>query len=186
MRRLLASVAIACSLALSPSVAQEVGVVQSEILVLDRDKLFAETQLGQSLSDAYLSRREALIARNRELEAELEAEELELTRLREETAPEEFRDLANAFDAKVQTIRQESDRAVRELEQNRERAPIIFMRTVEPILVEIMRDAGGVVVMDVRSVLLSADIVDITDLAISRIDQRIGVGHEILEDVQVP
>ncbi len=156
--------------------AQEVGVVQSEILVIDPDRLFTETRFGQALNDAYLEKREALIARNRELEAELEAEERVLTERRAETSPDEFRNLADAFDAKVQSIRQESDRAVRELERSRESAPARFMSRIEPVLSEIMRDAGAAVVMDVRSVLLRADVVDITNLAISRVDQRIGTG----------
>ena len=65
-----------------PATAQNVGVVQSEILVLDPDRLFAETLLGQRINRAYLAKREQLIARNRTIEAELEAEELALTELR--------------------------------------------------------------------------------------------------------
>lgn len=156
--------------------AQEVGVVQSEILVLDPDRLFSETAFGERLNNSYLAQREILIARNRKLETELEAEEQALTDLRAEKTPEEFKALADTFDAKVQAIRRDSDRAVRDLELSRDRAPVIFMRTVEPVLVELMRDAGGAVVMDVRSVLLRANVVDITELAISRIDQKIGDG----------
>lgn len=166
--------------------AQEVGVVQSDILMLDPDRLFTETRFGQRLNDDYLAQREQLIARNRQLETELEAEEQELTDLRAKKTPEEFRALADAFDAKVQQIRADSDRAVRDLELSRERAPVIFMRTVEPVLVELMRDAGGSVVLDVRSVLLRDDTIDITDIAISRIDQRIGAGPQPRQTHQNP
>lgn len=186
MRCVLFSLAIAMGTFSGPVAAQDMGVIQSEILILDRDKLFSETEFGQRLSTDYLQRRDALIARNRELEAELEAEELELTRIRPETSPEEFRELADAFDAKVQTIRIESDRAVRELEQSRERAPVIFMQLVEPIVRDVMRDAGGVVLLDQRNVLLSDDIIDITDLAIFRIDQLIGAGPEEIDGVPQP
>jgi Skp family chaperone for outer membrane proteins len=158
--------------------AQDVGVVQSEILVLDADRLFSETRFGKRLNEDYLALREELINRNRKIEAELEAEEQALTDLRATTEPEEFRDLANTFDEKVQQIRRDSDRAVRDLERSRERAPVIFMRAVEPVLVEIMQDAGGAVVLDVRTVLLRANVIDITDLAIGRIDERIGDGPE--------
>ena len=173
--------AVAAMLALAApggAQAQDVGVVQSDVLVLDPDRLFTETLFGKRLNDDYLTQREQLIARNRQLEAELEAEEQALTDMRAEKTPEEFRDLADAFDVKVQEIRRNSDRAVRDLELGRERAPVIFMRTVEPVLIELMRDAGGAVVMDVRSVLLRADVIDITDVAIARIDQRIGRGPE--------
>ncbi len=174
----LAVVAVFFAAAPLASQAQDVGVVQSDVLVLDPDRLFTETQFGQRLNDDYLAQREQLIARNRELEISLEAEEQELTNMRAEKTPEEFRDLADAFDARVQQIRRDSDRAVRDLELSRERAPVIFMRAVEPVLVELMRDAGGAVVMDVRSVLLRADVIDITDVAIARIDQRIGAGPD--------
>lgn len=166
--------------------AQDVGVVQSDILMLDPDRLFTETRFGQRLNEDYLAQREQLIARNRQLETELEAEEQALTDLRAEKTPEEFRALADAFDAKVQKIRADSDRAVRDLELSRERAPVIFMRAVEPVLIELMRDAGGAVVLDVRSVLLRDDAIDITDIAIARIDQRIGDGPQPQQTPQTP
>ncbi|MDF1668924.1 MAG: OmpH family outer membrane protein [Roseovarius sp.] len=156
--------------------AQDVGVVQSDILVLDPDRLFMETLFGQRLNSDYLKQREQLSALNDQRSADLEAEEQALTDLRAQKTPEEFRDLADAFDTKVQQIRRDSDRAVRDLELSRERAPGIFMRAVQPVLVELMQDAGGAVVMDVRTVLLRSDVIDITDVAIARIDQRIGSG----------
>ncbi len=154
----------------SVSTAQDVGVVQSPVLVVDPERLFEQTRLGQSLLAQIQAEREALIALNRQIEAELEAEEKALTQKRDETSPEEFREMADAFDAKVQQIRRDSERRVRDLERNRERAPIDFMRQVEPVLVDIMRAANGVVVIDARNVLLRAEVVDITNVAIARID----------------
>jgi Skp family chaperone for outer membrane proteins len=156
--------------------AQDVGVVQSEILVLDPERLFSQTELGERMTAEYQAARESLSNRNRRLEAELEAEEQALTEQRETLSPEAFRELADEFDAKVQRIRRESDTAVRNLERRWELAPVSFMRRVEPVLVELMQDAGGAVVLDARSVLLRADVVDITDLAASRINAEIGKG----------
>lgn len=187
-----AAVGLCCFLLLvgggTPSVqAQNVGVVQSDILVLDADRLFSETRFGQRLTEDYQAEREKLIARNRELEAELEAEEKELTELRSESSPEEFRELADAFDEKVQEIRHDSDRAVRDLERSRERAPVMFMRRVEPVLVDLMRDAGGTVILEARNVLLRADVIDITDVAVTRIDEEIGDGlDEEGEPIELP
>ncbi len=154
--------------------AQSLGVVQSDVLVLDPERLFEETRLGQSMMSDFQEEREALIARNRKLEAALEAEEKELTEKRAETTPEEFREMADAFDEKVQRIRTESDRRARDLERRRELAPARFMRQVEPVLIDILRDGSGVVILDSRSVLLRADVVDITETAIRRIDAEIG------------
>ncbi len=166
--------------------AQSVGVVQSDILVLDPDRLFSETILGQRINRDYLADRDKLIVQERELRTDLEAEELELTELRATKTPEEFRELADAFDAKVQRIRRDHDRAVQDLERQRDQAPLTFMRMVEPVLIEVMREAGGAVILDVRSVLLRADVVDITSLAVSRVDARIGDGLKIQDTTTAP
>ena len=163
----------------APAQAQTIGVVQSDILVLDTDRLFGETRYGKTLNEQYLAQRDALIALNRERETELKAEEQALTDLRSQKTPEEFKALADAFDEKVQKIRQDSDRAVRDLERRRDEAPLSFMRVIEPILIEIMQEADGAVVLDVRAVLIRANVVDITDLAIARVDQKIGDGPQV-------
>lgn len=163
----------------SPLSAQNIGVVQSDILVLDTERLFAETQLGKRMTSEYQAERDKLIAHNRQIEAELEAEEKALTQLRSEKSPEEFRILADAFDTKVQKIRRDSERRVLDLERSRELGPIKFMRMLEPVLIEILNDADASVLMDTRSLLLRADVVDITDVAISRVDAAIGTGDGI-------
>ncbi|MFD1159457.1 OmpH family outer membrane protein [Roseovarius aestuarii] len=165
-----------------PALSQNTGVVQSDILLLDPDRLFTETQLGQRINRDYLAKREKLIAQNDKIAAELEAEELSLTEKRAGLSPEEFRELADAFDVKVQEIRRDSERAVRELERSRDRAPVTFMRIVEPVLVQLMRESGGAVILDVRSVLLRADVVDITSVAIRRVDAEIGNGLPVQQD----
>lgn len=152
------------------------GIVQSRILVLDPGELFERSKLGQAMAAEIQAQREALITRNRDLETQLEAEEQTLTEMRDSSSPEEFRDMADAFDEKVQQIRRESDARVRQLERNRERAPVDFMRRVEPVLVALMREAGGLVVLDRRNVLLQADVIDITDIAVERIDAELGDG----------
>lgn len=149
---------------------------------MDPGELFERSQLGQAMAADLQAQREALITRNRDLEAELEAEEQALTDLRDTTPPDEFRALADAFDEKVQEIRRDSDARVRQLERNRERAPLEFLRRVEPVLVALMREAGGLVVLDRRNVLLQADVIDITDPAIARIDAELGDGRATMQD----
>lgn len=156
--------------------AQSVGVVQSEILVLDTERFFSGSMIGQRFVREYQAEREALIAQNREIEAKLRAEEQALTDQRAGLTPQEFRDLANAFDAKVQVIRKDNERVARDLESARERAPLLMIRQAQPVLVELMRDTGGVVILDSRQVLLRVDVIDITDMAIERVDAVLGDG----------
>ena len=172
----IAAVALIC-LGPPQAQAQDVGVVQNDILVLDPERLFEQTELGQRMVADHQAEREKLAARNRKLEAELEAEEKRLTELRAETSPEEFRDLADAFDAKVQEIRRDSERRVVDLERDRERLPLQFLRAVEPIVTEVMREAGGVVVLDARTVLFRSESIDVTHTAITRIDRALGDGR---------
>ncbi len=165
---------------------QDVGAVQSEILVLDPDRLFADSLVGQRLTSQYQAERDALIANNREIEAELRAEEQALTDARKTMTAAEFRAEADAFDAKVRSIRAENDRKARDLERGREIAPLSLMRVAEPILVQVMRDTGGKIILDNRQVLLRADVIDITDLAIARIDAQIGDGSGVMPDSTAP
>jgi len=158
--------------------AQEVGIIQSDILVLDPDRLYNETLLGQSIARDLQAERDKLIANNRKVEAELSAEEKALTELRATKTAAEFRILADEFDTKVQKIRRSSERAVRDHERNVERAPILFMRTIEPVLAKILEDANGAVIMDLRNVLLHSDVIDITDVAISKVNKAIGSGEK--------
>lgn len=159
-----------------PAGAQEIGIVQSDILVLDPERLFEQSRLGQSMLADHQARRDALAERNSKLKAELEAEEQRLTELRPETAPDDFAEMADAFDDKVRRLRQDSERRVNDIERERERLPLDFLRRVEPVLSEVMQDAGAVVVLDGRKVLFRADVVDITDAAIARINAQIGDG----------
>jgi Skp family chaperone for outer membrane proteins len=158
--------------------AQDVGIVQSDILVVDPERLFELTVLGQAMTADHQAAREDLAARNRRLEAELEAEERRLTDLRDTTDPEEFRQMADAFDMRVQEIRSDSERRVRDLERDREQMPVIFLRRVEPILLEVMREAGAEVMLNARTVLYRTGSVDITEVAAQRIDAAIGSGQD--------
>ncbi|MDZ7709640.1 MAG: OmpH family outer membrane protein [Roseovarius sp.] len=170
--------ALAAGAAQAPARAQQLGVVQSDILVIDIERLLAETAYGQRLQSGIEAERDALIARNERVATELEAEEQALTELRATTPPDEFREMADAFDTKVTQLRRESERLSRDLERQRDLAPVQFMRVVQPVLGELLREADAVALLDVRSVILRADVADVTDIAISRIDARIGAGPE--------
>ncbi|MBC7133228.1 MAG: OmpH family outer membrane protein [Roseovarius sp.] len=158
--------------------AQQPGGIRSDVLVIDIDRLLGETAYGRRLQAEIESARDALIARNNRIADELEAEERALTARRATTPPEEFRALADAFDAKVTELRRESEMLSRDLERRRDVAPVQFLREVQPVLGDILREADAVVLLDVRSVILRADAADITDLAIARIDALVGTGPD--------
>lgn len=146
--------------------------IQSPVLVIDQDRLFAETQLGARAQADLEARAQELANENQRIEAELIARERELTELRPNTPAEEFRAMADEFDARVERIRTEQDEKARELNRARDDARQAFFQDVAGIISTIVREKGAVVVIDRRDVFLSADRIDITDEAIERVNEQ--------------
>lgn len=148
--------------------------VAAPVLTIDQDRLLKETRPGASVLAEIEREAQKLVAENQRIQNELIAEERELTDLRSELPPEEFRDLANAFDARVQKLRAEQDEKGRLLNRAREEARRNFLRDAAGIISDIVRARGAFVVLDLREVVASADAIDITDEAIRRINQAAG------------
>ncbi|WP_415920419.1 OmpH family outer membrane protein [Tateyamaria sp. SN6-1] len=169
---------VAVSLVLLLAQGAAAQVVQSPILTIDSERLYRGSAFGQRVLTEVEARTTALSVENQKIEAELEAEEQALTEQRATLSPEEFRALADAFDARVQAIRRDREAAnqatARLLEDNRDR----FLQAALPVLEAIMRDVGAAVVIEVDRVFISANVIDITDRAIAEIDARIGDGTQ--------
>lgn len=158
-----------------PATGQE-SAAPSPILTLDPERLYVRSRAAASGLAAIEIRAEALAAENREIEATLAAEELELTEKRPDMEPAAFRELADAFDMKVQEIRDEQDAKARDLQRLRDEERQAFLQRARPVLAEIARERGAYIVLDRRSVFLSAEQVDITDEAIQRMDGELEDG----------
>lgn len=168
---------IAAVLVAALFVAQAAPAQQSaQVLTIDQDRLFAETDFGDRVAASLAEEANALSTENRRIEAELTVEERELTELRPTLSLEEFQALANAFDEKVQQIRIEQDAKSRELQAKTEERRQQFFTQIVPILGQIVRERGALVIMNRRDVFLSADSIDITEEAISRINASLGDG----------
>jgi Skp family chaperone for outer membrane proteins len=173
MRRTLRRIGVAAGLALAVPTAATAQETDG-VIVVDQERLFEESRLGRQISLSLEERSNALAAENRMIEAELVAEERALTERRPALAPEEFRSLADAFDAKVEALRTEQDEKARELVALRNAERQTFTGTVAPILLDFMRRNGAAVMLDLRSVVAAADRTDVTDELIEEIDARVG------------
>lgn len=169
-----------------PAAAQDFGRVVSPILTLDREQLFAGTLYGQRVNRELDAASTAMAAETRSIEAALEAEEKALTEQRATMEPEAFRALAAAFDEKVQALRAERDAAESDLVDQIEAAQLAFFNRIGPVLGQLVRDRGAVLIVDRRAVLLSAANVDITAAAIERIDAVLGDGSDPDGAVETP
>lgn len=154
------------------------GQVQSPVLTLNVDRLLAETAYGQRLSADILERGERLDAENERIADELTAEERSLTERRPGMDADAFRAEADAFDQKVQRIRDEQDAKQRALEAAVAEGREAFLEVARPVLGELMRESGAAVIIERRDVFLSASLVDVTDEAVAAIDAAIGDGAE--------
>ena len=159
-----------------PASAQPADEIVSPILTLDREALFAGTLYGQRINDELEAASNELAVETRRIEAALEAEERELTDKRATFPVAEFRALADAFDEKVQALRAERERAQDAAMRQIETAQITFFNRIGPILGELVRERGAIMIVDRRAILLAAADVDITQAAITRIDAVLGDG----------
>ena len=162
--------------------AQPLDLSVSPILVIDQERLFSDSRLGERISSEIEAATETLAAENRRIEAELVAEELSLTERRSSLPPEEFRALADAFDAKVQRLRAEQDEKERALQARGEAERQAFLNSILPVLGAIARERGAVAILDRRAVFLSAERIDVTDEAISRLNAAIDQQGRPLQD----
>ena len=121
---------------------------------------------------------------NRRMEAELVAEELSLTEQRPNLSPVEFRDLANAFNARVTQIRTTQDRKSRALSNRQNAERQAFFEAALPVLQQLLQQAGASAMLDRRSVLISLSAVDVTDRAIAQIDAILGDGVGLILENQ--
>ncbi|GFE50129.1 molecular chaperone Skp [Roseobacter cerasinus] len=160
-----------------PAAAQRIGPVQSPILTIDSDRLFAESEYGKRTVVEFETLGAELAAENRQIEQALQDEEQALTEQRGTMEADAFRALADAFDEKVQNTRRTQDAKTRELNQALEQRRGVFLKAAAPVLETLMREAGAAVVMEQRSVFLSLNAIDITDVAIERLDAVLGEGE---------
>ena len=147
--------------------AQQVSV-PPPVLTIDQDRLVSGTISGARIADELEARASQLADENARIEAELVERERDLTELRPGLTSEEFRRLADAFDADVQRIRAEQDEKARAVNDAREAARQAFLNEAAEIISSIVRERRALVVLDRRDVFLSADSIDITEEAIRR------------------
>jgi Skp family chaperone for outer membrane proteins len=154
----------------APETAQEQA---PEVLIVDFNRSFNESILGQRILESFVAEGDAIAAENRKIEAELIEEEQALTLRRLEMDAQSFQPLANAFDQKVQTLRAAQDAKERSFTSRRDNAPRQFLQMVYPLMEQLMKDQGAKMVLDRRFVIVMDGAVDVTDQAIALINANV-------------
>ena len=167
---------IAAQEAPGPSLGRPVAppLQAGRLLVIDRERVLAESERGRALLEDLDEEGLALARENREIEARLRAEERALTERRPGMDPDAFRAEAEAFDARVQEIRDTQDAKEREVLARRSALQDRFWEGALPVLATILQERGAVVVLDRDGVFLSSDSADITAEVVARLDAAAG------------
>ena len=176
---LLAAGPIAAQEAPGPSLGRPVAppLQAGRLLVIDRERVLAESERGRALLADLDEEGLALARENREIEARLRAEERALTERRPGMDPDAFRAEAEAFDARVQEIRDTQDAKEREVLARRSALQDRFWEGALPVLAAILQERGAVVVLDRDGVFLSSDSADITAEVVARLDAAAADGE---------
>jgi Skp family chaperone for outer membrane proteins len=146
------------------------------ILTIDQEELFSASAWGMRVQADLDQRGSKIAEENERLAVQFSNEEEQLTALRSTLSPEEFRKRADEFDKRVVEVRRQRDSVGRELQDHVEEERAAFFRAALPVLAQVMKERGAVVVLDQRSIFVSAQSADITATMIERIDREIGAG----------
>ncbi|OWY04938.1 hypothetical protein B6V75_02020 [Thioclava sp. F1Mire-8] len=180
---------IAAALAFGPgaAVAQSAGQTpdaqalgpraqQSAVLTLDWEKLYDNSLWGKRVQSEIQAASSALRKENDRIASQLEAEERKLTEERLTMPSDAFQKAADAFDKRATDIRQaqkaKADAIQRQLNQEHQ----TFVQTVVPLLDEVLRARGAVVVLDSRAIIRGLAQADVTQELGARVDKEIGDG----------
>ncbi len=149
---------------------QVMGELDQPILVLNQERLLRSSEVGQALLAQENQMKESHQQEGLRLDAELEAEERDLTRKRDELVSEEFEKLAIEFDAKVVAVRRDHQQKSEALAVELEKLRQAFFADIVPIVAGIMQERGASLVFEQRNVLFTGKDVDITQDVIDRLD----------------
>ena len=87
----------------TPAQSLPLGAPTSAILTIDSDRVFRESLFGRRVVEEVEAQAAVLTSELRQIEADLEAEEIRLTEQRQTMSPDEFQVLADAFDKRFRT-----------------------------------------------------------------------------------
>lgn len=166
-KALLAAVLAGALIGAPGSLAAQGGV---PFAILDDDRLLRDSRMGQQVLAGIRAAEQALEAENQQLFEQLTAEESALVEARPTMTPEAFREAADAFDRRVEEIRAERDQRSQELARQSEIAVQRFYEAALPVLVRLMNERGLVAILKPDAMIIGAEWLNITDLAIERLD----------------
>lgn len=146
------------------------------ILTVNEARLYSNSAWGRRVQSELEKISHQVAEENDRLYDELAGEENALTELRPTLSAAEFRKRAEAFDQRAQAMRAERLQVVRDLTERADNERRSFFDAAVPVFGQVMAERGAFVILDQRTVFVSADMIDVTDDLINRIDSEVGKG----------
>ena len=153
--------------------ADEASQGGSEILVVNLDKIRAQSQAAKSIEEQTNEIQEKLRSGFEERRKVLAAEEKALVALRGSMDPDAFEARAARFEQQVRALKKDRRDQSLALRRSLRSAGEQMDRVLKPILAEVMTERRAVVMIDKRDVVISAVALDVTEVVIKRLDEKL-------------
>lgn len=164
---------LACLLGFAAPVAAQ-QAAPSPVLTLNQERLYQQSEFGKRVQAEIAEASRALQIENRDIQAELIAEEQRLTDERPTMDVDAFQELAADFDTRVVSIRAAQDDKADAIRKRAEAERARFFELAFPVLFSLVEETGAVAILNSASVIFSVRQIDITERAIARVNEQIG------------
>ncbi|HEY0212516.1 MAG TPA: OmpH family outer membrane protein [Paenirhodobacter sp.] len=161
-----------------PVMVQAQAALASPVLTLDWERLFDDTRWGKRIRDDLARDSQALTDENNHIADTLVSEEKSLTERRATMNAEAFRKEADAFDARATEIRNTQKSKAQALTQKFEDDREAFFNAIAPLLDDILRQRGAVVVLDRRAIIRGLAEADVTGALVQVVNAQFGTGPQ--------
>ncbi|MFT4715498.1 MAG: Skp family chaperone for outer membrane protein [Paracoccaceae bacterium] len=148
------------------------------IFSINQDRLYGLSEFGLRVLDVFTRQSEDISAENGRITTELKEEEQALTDKRAGLSHADFRVLADAFDAKVEDIRTEQAKKSNDLSAFSETEQRRFFDLVFPVLLVLAEELSATAILDERLIIITSEQMDITAVAVQRVNVAIGDGTQ--------
>lgn len=156
---------------LAASLACGAGSAAEQIYVLSRERVLRETAVARRLGAAEARMTKQLQTLVDRTKTELAAEEVDLTRLRNELPAVEFELRVTDFDRRVRMARRLTQERATKLQKAFQEARARLVSQLPPVVNQLRRESGATMILNADLVLSVDQSFDLTDRAIVLLDR---------------
>ena len=142
----------------------------SDVLVVDIEKIFANSLSGKSLISQIKKEGEAIRGSRDKAQKDLEADAKKIEDQKTLLTPEALRAKADELKLKEISKNQEIQQELRKLENAQATARNEIFAKLSPILSEVMKEKNANAIMEARMALISNPDINVTDIVVKRLD----------------